>query len=257
MRFIFGMQGFKMNKAGGEGGEGGGGSGGGQGGNGGGGQGGGDGGAALKTLQDKLDAQEKELKTLREKNNSGGGAGGAGGGGNNEIDLREKAEKERLAREKNQTDSKAIESAISFNMGMDNFLKDNKEVLPKEVSDIVEVAKKETYDTAVDRANAIKAAVIQSYFSVQGNLDVLTTSQKETVAEFMKLSKIGREAKAASLYDSVFEPALETNKRVGKAQELLRAKNGYAGSGSSAMDTYKQRLLEAAKRGIINRKKGA
>lgn len=263
MKFLYGMMNFKMDKAGGEGGNGGGGggaNGGGQGGNGnndggnGGGQGGnGDIAAQLKALQDRVTAQDNELKTLRGKNNSGGN----GGGNNNEVDLREQAEKERREKESKAGEIKAVESAVKFNLGLKEFVEKNKELLPKEVSDILRLSDRETYGSEVARANALKAAFMQSYFLVQDNLADLTAAQKESVAQFLKLSQTGREAKAAELYDTVFEPALEVQRKVKKASELIRAKNGYASTGSGAMDSYKQKLLEAAQRGIINRKKGA
>lgn len=258
MRFIYGMMGFKMDQANGGQGGGGGGGGGQGGGQGAGGQGGGQGGgggesAETKALRERAEAAERELKALREKNNPSGG----GGGNNSDPDLREKAEKERRENEEKARDVKAVEGAVKFNMGLKEFTEKNKELLPKEVGDIVRLSDRESYGSEVARANALKASIMQSYFLVEANLTDLTASQKESVAEFLKLSKTGRESKAAELYNAVFEPALEMHKKLHKAQEIVRAKNGYASGGSSAMDTYKQKLLEAAKRGIINRKKGA
>jgi len=201
---------------------------------------------------------QKQIADLQKKlDTSAGGKGGKNDSTNNNDndDLRKKAEDERKQRESKQADTKAIESALQFNLGMENFLKENKDIFPKEIEDIISVAKKETYDTAADKANAIKAAVIQSFFHVEDNLNALTQSQKETVADFLKLSKTGRESKAASLYDTVFEPALKMMKDVKKAQELAKAKNGYASHGT-VMEGYKQRLLESAKKAFINRRKG-
>lgn len=255
MRFIYGMMGFKMDQAnGGQGGGsgGGGGQGGGQGGQGGQGGGGGES-PEMKAMRERAEAAERRAAELEKKNNPAGG----GGNNNSDPDLREKAEKERRENEEKQRDVKAVESAVKFNMGLKEFSEKNKDLLPKEVADILRLSDRESYGSEVARANALKAAIMQSYFLVEANLADLTASQKESVAEFLKLSKTGRESKAAELYNAVFEPALEMHKKLHKAQEIVRAKNGYAGSGSSAMDTYKQKLLEAAKRGIINRKKGA
>ncbi len=200
--------------------------------------------ADLKAANDKiaaleLAAKKPDDKTQLDKEKEG--------------DLIAKAAKERDDAAKKSSDIKAIESALKFNLGMETFLKDNKDIFPKEIGEIVKVAEKEVYDTAADKANAVKAAVIQSFFSIQSNLDLLTASQKDSVADFLKLTKNGRETKAPQLYDGIFEPALEMVKRVKKAEELGKARSGFATS-DNVQDSYKQRLIEGSKKVFLKEK---
>lgn len=168
-------------------------------------------------------------------------------------DLRKKAQDEREAAEKQNAATKEIEAALTFNMGMDEFLKSNKDIFPKEIEDIVKVAAKENFIDAKEKANTLKASIIQSFFSIQSNLESLTATQKDRVADFLKLTKTGREQNAAKIFDDVFEPTLETIKKVKKADELAKARSGHAGS-SEARDAYKQRLIDNAKRVFINKR---
>jgi NADH:ubiquinone oxidoreductase subunit F (NADH-binding) len=114
-------------------------------------------------------------------------------------------------------------------------------------------AEKEKFDSAIDKANAVKRGVIESFFAVQSNLDLLTSGQKAQVEDYLKLTKNGKEQKAASIFENVFEPTLESLRRVKKAEEVGRANNGYA-TGTKWEDDYKQRLVKNARKTHLGEK---
>lgn len=169
--------------------------------------------------------------------------------------LAQKAEAERLAREKGQTDTQKIERDISYNLGVKKFVEDHKAFLSEDVAGILTQAEKEKYDSAGQKAAELRTEIIEAFFKVQSNLDILTAAQKRNLADFQKLTKDGKRQDSEKVYESVFEPALEMVKRVKKAEELNLAARGYATATGGPLGAYKQKLLEAAKRVIINKRK--
>ena len=165
-------------------------------------------------------------------------------------DLAAKAEKARLAKEKANSDSKTLSSAIKFNMALPTWIKDNEALLPKNVASIVAVAEKENYATDVEKANAIKKALVSEFFAVQSNLDQLTENQKEALEVFKKLTKDEQVQRVGSIYDSIFEPTFELLKKIRKAQQV---RNG-EGSESGAENAYKQKLIAASKKKYLGEK---
>ncbi len=159
--------------------------------------------------------------------------------------LRTKVKAETDKKAKEDADSKAMESAISFNLGLDKFVSDNKDLLPAEVAGVIRAGLSETYDTAAGKAAAIKVSVLQSYFAVQENVDLLTIGQKAELDNWRKLTKESKQDKAPSIYANIFEPALEGQRRVRKAEELNRGRQGMATtSGTEA--AFRDKIIAAS-----------
>jgi hypothetical protein len=246
---IFGCM-VLMDKAG-EGGAGGGGGGtggAGSGGNANGGQGGNNAPDANKEMAD-LKAANAALLSRLEKLEKGGSAG-AGGSGGEGGDLNDIVKKQKAEADKNAGDLKAVESALKFTMSADSFVKDNASLLPKDIADIFKAADKETYANSVEKASTIKAAVIQSFFSVQSNLDLLTPGLKADLEDYLKLTKNGKQEKAEAMYKSVFEPTFEMLRRVKKAEALGKGHGG----GSQTEDAYKTKLMNGSKKHYLGEK---
>ncbi len=173
---------------------------------------------------------------------------------NNTDDLAERARKERETKDKQGADHKAIESAITFNLQKEDFLKQNVALLPESVKDLFSTADKETYDSPVQKASEIKSGLIQEFFKVQSNVDVLTASQKTALADFLKLTKDGKREKAQTIYDNIFEPAIGMLKAIKKTEEVNRARNGYGDGSDSA---YKEKLISHSRQHYLGEKKNA
>jgi hypothetical protein len=164
--------------------------------------------------------------------------------------LQEKARKEREEADKKKSDVKALEKSLQFNMGSKDFVKLNENLLPKNVTDILSVAEKETYDSAIQKAQAIKTGIIESFFMVQANLDLLTPGLKTTLEEYLKLTKNGKQDRAIEVYESVFEPAFEMLKRVKKAEALGKG-HSYDTNDDTA---YKNKLMAGSKKHHLGEK---
>ena len=154
-------------------------------------------------------------------------------------DLATKAAREREEAERKGKDSKTLESALKFTMGSKDFLKSNDGLLPKNVAGIFEQADKETYSSAVEKAADIKVGLVQEFFALQENLDLLTDNQKSILAEFKKLAKDIKHERVQEVYDSLFEPALERARAVRKATQL---RNGGGQATTDADAAYRERM---------------
>ncbi len=160
--------------------------------------------------------------------------------------LLDKTKKSKQGDEDKKTETRRLENSIRFNMGAEDWFKTNKELLPSVIEDVLKESSKEKYDSAIDRSNAVRAAIIQSYFQVQANIDNITPSQRSAIDEFLKLTKNGREQRAESIFENIFEPTLEMMKRVKKAEEISRSNNGLRGS-SNSESQYKEKLMKFSK----------
>lgn len=201
--------------------------------------------AALKREEDL----KKELEEARKGKKKDDGDEDDG----DSKDLRAKARKEKEDAEKTAAQTKDIERALGFNLGVDEFVAKNASLLPNEIAQIVKLAHKETYDNALAKASALKKSIIESYFAVQANLDALTSGQRATLDDYLKLTKTGKEQKAADIYENIFEPALETVRRVKKAEEIGRARSGFASS-SDSNAAYKEKLVRASRKTHLGEK---
>ena len=169
-------------------------------------------------------------------------------------DLIEKAKREAAIKAKGAEDTKRLEAAIKFNLGAKDWVKSNASLLPKDVDGIFVEAEKEKYDSAVEKDSAIKSALVQSFFSQQANMDLLTPSQKSAIEEFLKLTKNGKQEKAQQVYDSIFEPTFEMLKRLEKAKQLRM--DGHANS-TDADQAYKDKMMKLSRKHYTGEKENA
>ncbi len=168
-------------------------------------------------------------------------------------DLNTKVKKDKDRKDKLDLDSKALESALTFTLGADDFIKTNQSLLPKDIADIFKAADKETYSSKVEKASAIKSGIVQSFFGVQSNLDLLTMAQKSVLEDYLKLTKAVKEQKAQEIYQIIFEPTLESLRRVQKATEVALAHKGFS-SGSDADKAYKEKMMNLSKKHYLGEK---
>lgn len=159
-------------------------------------------------------------------------------------DLAQKAAKERQQKEDEAKKSGKLEAALKFTMGAPEWLKTNESLLPKGVQGIFEQAEKENFANAVEKADSIKVGIVSEFFAVQENVDLLTESQKNTLAEFKKLTKNDKEEKVSSLFSSIFEPTFEMLKRLKKAEQVSKG----LGTPSEKEDAYQKRMIELSQK---------
>lgn len=165
-------------------------------------------------------------------------------------DLEAKAKAQREADEKKVSETKALERAINFNLKSADFLKTYETLLPKGIADIFTQAEKENYANAIEKDGAIKASMIQSFFAVQANMDLLTPGLKSSLDEYLKLTKTEKQVRAQNTYEAIFEPAFEMLKRIKKAEALNR---GFGTEGDEETK-YKEKLSKLSRQHYLGEK---
>lgn len=189
-----------------------------------------------------LEAENAALKAAKGKPNADDE--------DDEDDLLSKATKNREKNDRSANDSKAMEAALRFTMGANTFLKDNASLLPKDIADIFKAADAEKFDNEKQKADAIKAGVIQSFFKQQANLDLLTPGLKSQLEDYLKLTKDGKEQEATRIFDSIFEPTFEMLRRVKKAEALGKGYSGHA----TGDEAYKEKLMRGSRKHHLGEK---
>lgn len=197
---------------------------------------------ASKPDAEALARENAELKALLAKHEAG-----------DVDDLAARARADRDARDAGNSNQKSLENAIAFNYTSKEFLKHNAALLPSTVTDLFATADRETFDSPIEKASELKSGVIKEFFQIQSNLDLLTAGQKTLLADFLKLTKNGRLEKAQLTYDTIFEPALETLRRVKKAEEVGRARMGY-GNDTDNRAAHKNKLIALSKNHYLGEK---
>lgn len=134
--------------------------------------------------------------------------------------LADKVRKENDEKDRLKKYEKSLESAINFSVASKDFLKLNASLLPKNIEGIFQQADKEKYDSAIEKANTIKVELVAEFFKIQNNFDLLTSSQKNELDDFLKLTKNGKLEKVDSVYSMIFEPTLETLRKIEKAKQV-------------------------------------
>ena len=165
-------------------------------------------------------------------------------------DLLKKSKDADNAKLKGTEQVKALEKAIKFNYESKEFIKTNQSLLPKTVAGIFETADKETYSDAIEKDAAIKSGLIQAFFEVQANTDLLTASQKIQLDEYLKLTKTVKQERAQSMYDAIFEPTFEMLKRIKKAEAINKGFNTSDGTD----EAYKNKLISGSKKHYLGDK---
>jgi hypothetical protein len=166
-------------------------------------------------------------------------------------DLSDQALRKQADDERRTQDSKALEAALRFSLTSSEFIKTNAALLPKEVSEIFAGADKETYESPIEKDQAIKRGLIESFFKVQSNLDLLTPGLKTQLEDYLKLTKNGKQEKAQQIYDMVFEPSLEMLRRLEKAKAV--SKTGYT-TPSDSESAYRQKLMKGSRKHYMGEK---
>lgn len=195
---------------------------------------------AIKEANDKFAAEKAEWeKKSKEKPNP-----------EDDPTLADKARKEREDKEKGAKHERSLEAAISFNQAGKDFAKNNEGLLPKSIEGLFVQAEKEKYDSAIDKANSIKVAVVTEFFAVQANHDLLTSSQKVELEEFLKLTKNVKQDRIENVYAMIFEPTLETLRKVEKAKQV----NSGAKDQSNSEKALADRMMKQSKKHYLGDK---
>lgn len=162
-------------------------------------------------------------------------------------DLSRKVEKDKLERDKKQGETKQIEGAVRFNTSFAEWIKTNKSLLPTSISDLQVQADKEKFNSEVEKSKEIKVGIVNQFYALQSNLDLLTEGQKKTLDDFKALTKAERELRVESIYENIFEPSFQSLKNIERAKKISK---GHA-EGDDKHSDYVQKMIEMSTKKYI------
>lgn len=148
--------------------------------------------------------------------------------------------KKNMADETSQKEAQAdIEKALGFNMTIEKFAEDFKNILPSSAKSIVATAKSKKYDSAIAEANDIRKALLDAYLEVQANIDGLPESMKRKADAYKALTEDAKLAKSGSFWEIV-EIGADLAKAKARASAISKA-NGSANGGEES--AFRSRFL--------------
>lgn len=148
--------------------------------------------------------------------------------------------KSALRDEQNNQESRAeMEQAIKFNLAADDYIKQNKEILPEEAQKIIEVVNAKKFSSEMEKAQEIKKALIQSFIQFEENVKNLPGSIKAQVDLFNQLTEREKSRRAGDFW-GIVEVGIECKKLARKA-EILQNNGGYGSEGNNA---FEERFLK-------------
>ena len=148
--------------------------------------------------------------------------------------------KKNMADESNKKEAQTdIEKAVGFNMKIEQFAENFKNILPSSAKSIVETAKNKEYDSAIAKANDIRKAILDAYLEIQANVDGLPESMRAKANAYKALTEDAKLAKSSSFWEIV-EIGAEMAKAKARASAISKA-NGSGNDGGGSV--FRSRFL--------------
>ena len=153
----------------------------------------------------------------------------------------EEARKMKEAEEEKANKEKRIIEGAKFIATFDNFIKEAGDFFPKEAAAAIEVVNKRKYDDEMERADDLRAAIAESVFSIQSNLDLLPAIGQEKVNAFMDMTQKAKQKNAQGIWEYVLA-AYDTFKRTQKQERAEAARRGL-GTASEDVAKYESKIF--------------
>ena len=145
-----------------------------------------------------------------------------------------------------------IQSSVSFNHGINDFVEKNKALLPDEAATILTTAATKTFKDENEKANVVRKGLLDSFLSQQENLDSLTGSLKDRATKYSALAESEKEKRSSEFWDlAEIGIALKAGSR--KADALNKINGVTAGDATGSI--LEQKILAAANNKFNNNKK--
>lgn len=176
-----------------------------------------------------------------------------------EVDSLKQAEEEvkkrHAAKNAEDLEKERFLEAFKWNSTIKDYLKDNKEYLPENLEDIINILSAKTYANDIEKAQELKRAVVEQYIKSQENLDILPDSLKakaEKYAGFTTKEKLDR---ALDYYDIV-ETGIHTAKNIKKA-EAIEKSGGIPSAERDVIKEYEDKMLKFSQDTIADTNNGS
>ena len=160
----------------------------------------------------------------------------------------EKVKADKMAKNSEEQEKQRMMDAFKFNSLLPDFLKDNKDFLPENLEDILNILQAKTYGSDVEKAQELKRAVIEQYIKNQANIDLLPDTLKAKAEKYAGLTTKEKLEQAPNFYDIV-ETGIHTAKNVKKAEAIEKG-GGMKTDEKSATKEYEEKMLQFSKDAI-------
>ncbi|MDR3050011.1 MAG: hypothetical protein LBV16_09325 [Elusimicrobiota bacterium] len=210
----------------------------------------------LKAEKEKLAAELESAKKLIPKQPDLPGANPPNPAPNDsdKISLEEQAKKNAAEKERIEKARKVIEDAVRFDYDIKNKITENLAIVGEEVKTILDLAAGRAYSDSVEKANELRASILNSFFSKQEHIDALVTETFKTKAtDFLKLTQLKRN-ELSGQYWELFDLAVENIKAKKKQEELQKVQSGK--NSDKDIEEYNKKFF-AARGHYIQEKKAA
>ena len=136
-----------------------------------------------------------------------------------------------------------IQSSVKFNHSVGEFVEKNKSLLPEEAATILTTAATKTFKNENEKANVIRKSLLDSFLSVQENLDALKGSLKDRAIKYRSLVESEKENQSVDFWDlAELGTALKAGNN--KADALNKINGVGAGDGEGGI--LENKILAAA-----------
>lgn len=161
----------------------------------------------------------------------------------------EKVKADKLAKTTEEQEKQRMMDAFKFNSLLGDFLKDNKDYLPENLADIINILQAKTYGSDVEKAQELKRAVIEQYIKNQANIDLLPDTLKAKAEKYAGFTTKEKLEQAPNFYDIV-ETGIHTAKNVKKAEAIQKGGGLNDGDEKTATKEYEEKMLQFSKDAI-------
>ena len=197
------------------------------------------------------------------------GADGADGGANNNADFAAKldaltAQVEKLlsgkkdadpaptdadkvraeleAKAQKEAETARMQDAIKFNLGVSQFVADNKDYLGKLAEGLVKTVNEKQFSDEVRKAAALKKNLLEDFFSLQENIDAAPEELKPRILSFKALADDDKEKQAAQFWDTL-TLTLGQKKLAAQVAAAKRARAGHFEETNDLIKQYNDRVF--------------
>jgi len=137
-----------------------------------------------------------------------------------------------------------VQESIKFNLGVQDFIEKNKNLLPEESPKILAAVATKTFKDDNEKANTTRKNLLDSFLEKQENISILTTSMQARANYFKSLAESDKEKRSVEFWD-LAEVGVALKAGARKAEALNRINGVNAGDDSKSV--MESKFLAAAK----------
>lgn len=154
----------------------------------------------------------------------------------------DKVRAELEAKAQKEAETARMQDAIKFNLGVSQFVADNKDYLGKLAEGLVKTVNEKQFSDEVRKAAALKKNLLEDFFSLQENIDAAPEELKPRILSFKALADDDKEKQAAQFWDTL-TLTLGQKKLAAQVAAAKRARAGHFEETNDLIKQYNDRVF--------------